>query len=113
MSTGGFPLAIMHTGGVLLHSKRSSEAVQSDLELEATGNSWLKSSNNPLRNLQITLPSIGEKLDKYSRDSLDSDIYPKDLRCVCVCSNVCVSLLWNEISLQGSDIVFERFIINK
>lgn len=76
----------MHLDGGALHSKQHDQIIQSDQELEATGNSWLKFSSNPLRNLQITLPSIGEKFD--SKDSLDaastseSDIYPKELRCV-------------------------------
>lgn len=55
--------------------------VLSDKELEATGNSWLKSSN-PLCSAVVpnaTLPSISEnKLDSYSRDSLDLSGHSKN-----------------------------------
>ena len=52
-------------------SHQGSEAALSDQELEAKGNSWLKSSN-PLRDsLRVTLPSIGESKN-YSKDSLDN-----------------------------------------
>ncbi len=52
----------------------------SDQELEATGNSWLKSSNPMRQSLQITLPSIGESKNDYSKDSLESPKSGSDSR---------------------------------
>jgi hypothetical protein len=49
------------------------DAVSSDEELKAKGNSWLKSSNPLPDPVQVTLPSVADsKDDNYSRDSLDT-----------------------------------------
>ena len=62
----------------LNHLREPSEASLSDKELEAKGNSWLKSSNPGRSSVRVTLPSIGEGRN-YSKDSLNaSDPYDDD-----------------------------------